>query len=451
MNSRSDHHSFDCAHHHHRHPLEGVYLPSPPLTNSNKKKSIPLPHYHLDLPPSPPPSPPNAQHQVHHMEFHLPPETYHWPLWDPLPNLPTLLTIHNISDHLQVVPTSQPTQIFLPLLDIPDLSYHNHHNHITSKHPDHPSSTIDIDIYPPLSPISPPSPPSDLPSDDHLDPLSLILNPPTQSPSPSRRSFASLPELDIGESDPFFSSSLTLLTLPGADPDDDLIPSDLSFPNYLPERLQYHEHRPSPDLSSFTPALAIANVPSSSKGASLLLIDDPNDIPPPRSPSPENFDIDVSSIDESTDPDLKKLYELRKKALAAERAARQLEAQMLAQGAVHMRAEARRVRKKEKERCREIGALLRLKLAEGDGAAAAAAAAAIKENTTKTTTTTTTNSKRLISSLSQLVARMNFRRNETFSPLANRRSASAPREYLKSSLSLSIGGDDDDDDDYDDI
>jgi len=115
-----------------------------------------------------------------------------------------------------------------------------------------------------------------------------------------------------------------------------------------------------------------------------------------------------------------------------------------------MRAEARKVRKKEKERCREIGALLRLKLAEGDGVAAAAAAA-IKENTTTTTTTTTTNSKRLISSLSQLVARMNFRRNETFRPLANRRSASAPREYLKSSLSLSIGGDDDDDDDYDDI
>jgi hypothetical protein len=214
-----------------------------------------------------------------------------------------------------------------------------------------------------------------------------------------------------------FTPSQHLLSLPGADTDDDLIPTDLSSspPNFFPD------HSIPSSSVPFAP-------PPTGSGSSLLLINDPNDIPPPRSPSPENFDIDISLVHESNDPDLRKLYELRKKAVVAERAARQLEAQWLAQGAVHLRAEARRVRKREKERSREIGALLRLKLASAGGESSKASAAV----------TVNSSPKRMISSLSQLVARMMFRRNEKFRPLANRKSASAPNDYVKSSLSRSV-------------
>jgi hypothetical protein len=51
--------------------------------------------------------------------------------------------------------------------------------------------------------------------------------------------------------------------------------------------------------------------------------DDPNDVPPSRSPSSENFNLD---LEESSDPNLKKLSNLRKKSIAAERAAWQMEA-----------------------------------------------------------------------------------------------------------------------------
>jgi hypothetical protein len=136
-------------------------------------------------------------------------------------------------------------------------------------------------------------------------------------------------------------------------------------------------------------------------------------------------------MDEFTDPDVRKLYELRKKAIAAERAARQLEAQMLAQGAVHMRAEARKARKREKDRSREIGALLRLKLSEKGRDAE-------RVNVTKEAENVIVTPKRMITNLSQLVARMMFRRHETVRPLVNRKSASSPNDYVKSSLSRSV-------------
>jgi hypothetical protein len=137
-------------------------------------------------------------------------------------------------------------------------------------------------------------------------------------------------------------------------------------------------------------------------------------------------------MDELTDPDVRKLYELRKKAIAAERTARQLETQMLAQGAVHMRAEARKARKREKERSREIGALLRLKLGEKErDAERVNATKEAAENVIVTP-------KRMITNLSQLVARMMFRRHETVRPLVNRKSAASPNDYVKSSLSRSV-------------
>jgi hypothetical protein len=227
--------------------------------------------------------------------------------------------------------------------------------------------------------------------------------------SPSRRSVSSLPDFGM-EDDPFSPSSpgQRLLSLPGADTDDYLLPSPSPPSDALPEPY-------------FT-------VPS--QGSSLLLIDDPNDVPPPRSPSPEHFDLDLSLVDLCDDPDLKKLCELRKRAVAGERAARAMEAQMLEQGAVHMRAEARRVRKMEKEKSREIGALLRLKVGQGGRTEGKGERERGK------------GAKKVISSLSQLVARMMFRRSETFRPLANRRAGCAPRDYVHSSLSQTqVAGD----------
>jgi hypothetical protein len=101
---------------------------------------------------------------------------------------------------------------------------------------------------------------------------------------------------------------------------------------------------------------------------SLLLLNDPNDVPPPRSPSPEPFYLDLSqfSFDGCTDPSIQRLCDIRKKSQAAERTARDLEAQALELGGpgVGARWEARQKKKQEKERGREIAAMLRLKLAE---------------------------------------------------------------------------------------
>lgn len=333
----------------------------------------------------------------------------------------------------------------------------------------------------------PPSPPLESQPLAELGPLDLSLTPPAQSPSPSRRLFAPLPELDLGEEPLFtqpspFSPPQQLLSLPGADTDEDLIPTDLSSPNFIPEPLSSASTSTSTATStsssspSFLSADPLAVPPRTS---SLLLIDDPNDIPTPRSPSPENYDLDIPLLLEeatSDDPDLKKLCELRRKAIAAERAARQLEAQtLLAQGAgasasggagiaagaggaagaavaLHARAEARRVRKREKERSREIGALLRLKLggdAMGKGKSQQGKEKEGEQVVSARDGSVGSTSKRMINSLSQLVARMMFRRNETSRPLANRKSAGR-RDYVKSSLSQSIVADEDEDDDGND-
>ncbi|KII90215.1 hypothetical protein PLICRDRAFT_697959 [Plicaturopsis crispa FD-325 SS-3] len=106
------------------------------------------------------------------------------------------------------------------------------------------------------------------------------------------------------------SPGLSLLALPGADTDDDLVP-------------------PPPEDFSVPPSARLA---PTSPSKSLLLIDDPND--------------------------LGKMNDLRKRAVAAERAARNAEAQYTEQGVLGLHAEARY----EKERRKEVGALLQLKL-----------------------------------------------------------------------------------------
>jgi hypothetical protein len=194
-------------------------------------------------------------------------------------------------------------------------------------------------------------------------------------------------------------SNQTLLSLPGADTDEDLLPP------------------PAPNFKTPIPHLH----PSS---PSLLFIDDPRDVPLPRSPSPEDFDLDLNIVlDDKSDPELTKLFNLHKKSLAAERAARHAEAQLIDAGSINLRAEATREKKKNKQTSKEVGALLRLKL--GDQIAYPSSASVDGY------------SKGLIGSMSQLVAKMMFRRHEMSRPLANRKLAFTSHDYVKSSLSQS--------------
>ncbi|KAI9437061.1 hypothetical protein BJY52DRAFT_627670 [Lactarius psammicola] len=89
------------------------------------------------------------------------------------------------------------------------------------------------------------------------------------------------------------------------------------------------------------------------------------------------------------------------------------------------RAEARRVRKREKERGRELQALLRLKLGEDPDAT---------ERTTGSTATKVKPGKTAIVSMPQLVARMIMKRRDTPRPFSPRRHGSP---YICSSLSRS--------------
>jgi len=157
----------------------------------------------------------------------------------------------------------------------------------------------------------------------------------------------------------------------------------------------------------------------------LIFIDDPRDVPLPRSPSPEDFDFDLNVVlDDESDPELTKLYNLHKKSLAAERAARHAEAQLIDAGSISLRAEATKEKKKNKQRSKEVGALLRIKLGDQVACAPATPTASVDGRP-----------KGMINCMSQLVARMMFRRHETFRPLANRKTATTNHNYVRSSLS----------------
>ena len=164
---------------------------------------------------------------------------------------------------------------------------------------------------------------------------------PTSVPcSPSRRRSATLPELEpttlncdlfglhTSEEPPLPDIDLGIpvsrwRSFPGCDTDDDLIPMELASKNYIPD--------PS------------ATVPTTSSGVGSLLLwdhdhDDRSDMPRPLSPSPENFYLDPSVLAECGDEELQQVYELRQRTAKSE--------------------------KWERERCRELSALLRLKLDE---------------------------------------------------------------------------------------
>ena len=158
--------------------------------------------------------------------------------------------------------------------------------------------------------------------------------------SPSLRRSASLPELEpntdlfglhksIPEELPLphLDTDIRWCSFPGCETDDDLIPMELASKNYIPDD-------PSQTL------------PTSSTGTRSLLLwnnnnndyNDRCDIPIPRSPSPENFYLDPTILAECGDEELQNVYELRQRTAKSE--------------------------KWDRERCRELSALLRLKLDE---------------------------------------------------------------------------------------
>jgi hypothetical protein len=220
------------------------------------------------------------------------------------------------------------------------------------------------------------------------------------------------------------SPGQSLLALPDTDPDEDL---------YFIE--------PETELSPYSPLY-----PNTSS-RSLLLLDEPNDVPPPRSPSPENFQLDPAqlALEGCTDPEIRRLWDLRRKSQAAERTARILEAQALEEGGSGVRArwEARETKKNEKERGREIAAMLRLKLAEkgvrvDDGGSMLGTDIGIADTGNSTgfepdgfsmrvdgeereRGRRTKTKKSMIGSMEQLVARMLLRRNDMSRSIINRK------------------------------
>ncbi|KAH7911117.1 hypothetical protein BJ138DRAFT_1113495 [Hygrophoropsis aurantiaca] len=224
-------------------------------------------------------------------------------------------------------------------------------------------------------------------------------------PSSPRGSLLSLSDTD--DISPPQSPSILHTDLPDLDEED--VPRIVPSP-YLDEDLL-----PAP---VFTPSFMIPLTPT----PRLLLIDDPQDVPLPRSPSPEDFDLGFSA-DDASDPELTKLIDLRKRSVAAERAARRYES-IEDQIDLSTRAEVRRIRKKEKERSKEVGALLRIKL--GDKLDFAPRKKSMDVDSDRR--------HNFIGSISQLVAQMVFRRNDLCKPISKRK-ASASHQYIKSSLS----------------
>ena len=137
-------------------------------------------------------------------------------------------------------------------------------------------------------------------------------------PSEELESVFKLPDIDMD-----IIPDIRWRSFPGCETDDDLIPMELTSRNYIPDPFE--------------------TVPTTFTGArSLLLWDhdynDRCDMPTPRSPSPENFHLDPTILAECDDEELHNVYQLRQRTAKSE--------------------------KWDRERCRELSALLRLKLDE---------------------------------------------------------------------------------------
>ena len=240
--------------------------------------------------------------------------------------------------------------------------------------------------------------------------------------SPSRRRSASLPELEpsklntdlfglhksIPEEPPLpdFDMDIRWCSFPGCETDDDLIPMELASKNYIPDPSE--------------------TVPTSSTGSrSLLLWDhdynDRCDMPIPRSPSPENFYLDPTILEECGDEELQNVYELRQRTAKNE--------------------------KWDRERCRELSALLRLKLDErgvlGGGKGGGGDCSKNHPSASGSSRSFSWKAqqpegpKREIRSMAQLVASMFFHRQSDTLRRNPSRKAGLERTYLSSNCSSS--------------
>jgi hypothetical protein len=308
----------------------------------------------------------------------------------PLSNGITHFPSSDQAPYLLGVDTFRPS---LVPLHIP-WSFHQQMHHLDEHSPSappHPAlSLTDMDIDEPSSPhLSH----SSLPELEHEKALPQI--PPS---SPSRRSYSCLPEeADSSQPPQPLSPGTSLLSLPGADTDDDLLPDMSVCEPPMPSRVPFVPSQP------------------------LLFIHDPRDVPLPRSPSPEDFNLCLSSHDMDNDPELAQLFELRKRALAA------------AQGVPSESPECtescpRRTTKRDRERSKEVGALLRLKL--GDKHAMDVSEWKSPERRRRG----------VIGSISQLVAQMVFRRHDASRPLTKRKPLLV-QDYVQSPLSASVAPD----------
>lgn len=256
------------------------------------------------------------------------------------------------------------------------------------------------------------SPPPELDEDDGFSPTSPL------SPSfddftdlapcsPSLRLTTSLPDFDKASSHLF--SCHSLFSLPGADVDDDLIPSDLGLSRFVDS----DSHETSSNCS----------------GASNLLLGQStiHSIPTPTTPPQDQLDIDVDRLDEVTD--LRRLAILRKKSQEMETKLKDMEEQMLQLGEVQARADVRRERKRFKERSREITAML--KLIVGDN---------IFSRPEGSNLPAVPMGKKTIATMDHLVSRMLFKRrerNELPRPIATAHRSPLEKTYVPSKLSRS--------------
>ncbi|KAJ7598636.1 hypothetical protein C8J56DRAFT_1092265 [Mycena floridula] len=356
-----------------------LFYPSPPSTN--RSQSAPLPTLYVNSGPFYSTKQPTDSSLVIYHDIFTP--------LSPPPTIPTSTLALPFTDNQS---TSSSTALLSPLS------------------PEWISNSIDSDENkpfpwdpPPISPISSleeQSPTLSSPlfsfSDlDYYSPSSFDLESSDEilrGSSSSLRSCKSLPDVS-----PESSPGAPMVALPGAQVDDTLFDPELSSLAYNPDLLPAEELTP-------------------------LLFDISPVNSPPRSPSPDNADdLELATIAECSDPDVHRLLDLKRRSQTALKNAKSLEQQMMEGGWVQKGAEARQTRKKEKERSREISALLRLKLS--------APSSPPKEQPPRETEIT----KRLqkspggkpkppktaVSNMAQLVARMMLRRNEAGGSLSN--------------------------------
>ena len=131
------------------------------------------------------------------------------------------------------------------------------------------------------------------------------------------------------------------------------------------------------------------------------------------------FYLDPSQLEGCTDPETKRLYDLWKKSQVVERMVWQAETQTLEQcGSVSMRWEVRRA-KRERERGREITAMLRLKLAKKGVRVDGTVDADNKYMEVHVPPARKKTS--VIGNMEQLVVRMLLRRNDSLRLIINRK------------------------------